>query len=132
MPWWLFLYLSAIASSTVIWVRDDLREGERPIGIATELLAMVLLVLSALAYWLVPVRAVIGSAAPWIYVGSIAWILVSTIRGLRKLYLKPPFAALPQLASLSILFIGVLLFGFVHSLLIYWGYEYAFLGMHRP
>ena len=125
MPLWLYAYLIGYGVFTFFWVRDDIRDGGSKALLVAELLSDGCMVLVALGYWLPPVRALLGSIAPIVFVAGLAWLIVAGIRDVREAW-PVTESAFVQIGT-AIASIG--LYGLICGPLLYWGFLYAFLGV---
>jgi len=128
MPWWLPFHLSVIAIITALWVRDDIKDKTELGFIVAEVIATVALVICALAYWLSSVRLALGSAAPWIFIGCVAWLLVATVREIHQFAPDPDLSPRAQLGAKIA---GLSLYALVYGPLYYWGFVSALVGSHN-
>ena len=117
MPWWLYIYLAVISVVVTMAVRDDVQGKTAIPFVLAEVVAMGLLVLAALSYWVSAIGSMLGSGAPVFYSAAVAWLVVGTVRELRSLTPTPTLAV----SAGSILFFSVL-----YGPLIYWGFVSTF------
>jgi hypothetical protein len=128
MPWWLPIYFLAVVTVTVLATRDEIEDKEPIAMTVAELIAVALLLVAGLAYWFEPVRSLLSTTAPFVYVAGLSWFGLSAFREIRKL--KPDSELSPRLNLASVV-IGISLFIALYSPLVYWGFIYAFQGLHN-
>jgi hypothetical protein len=128
MPWWLLIYLLAVAVVAILGARDEIQDGGPIARAAIELIADALLITAALAYWLEPVRILIGSAGPVVYVAGLSGVGLSAVREIKKLKPDPELSRRGNFASVVL---GVGLFIALYSPLVYWGFSHAYGGRYH-
>ena len=129
MSWWVSGYFAAYATFTLWSLSQDFRDRTDPLWfLAAEVGSDVLLVVSALAYWLPPLHAVL---APFLFlffaVGAsvlIGQIMVAFRR--QVLFDKE----LPLQGKLFVGVSGTALGVIVSAPLLFWGFNSAILGTH--
>ncbi|MDR7134092.1 hypothetical protein J2X06_001276 [Lysobacter niastensis] len=124
MPWWLYAYLGGYGAFTFFWVRDEIRDRGSKGFLAAELLSDSCMVLVALGYWLLPVRAFLGKTASIVFVAGLAWLLVAGTRDIRETW--PSKDGVLVQAGTALFVVG--LYGLFCGPLLYWGFSYAVLG----
>ena len=127
MPWWLPIYVLVVVTVSVLAIRDDYG-SEPPLMTAAEVVSTALLLFSGLAYWLEPLRDFMGTAAPYVFVAALSWVAVSAYREIKRLEPNPELTARQNNAAVAI---GISLFVLLHIPLVYWGYRYAYQGLHN-
>ena len=127
MPWWLPIYVLVVVTVAVLAIRDDF--GSEPLLLtAAEVVSTALLLVSGLAYWLEPLRDLMGAAAPYVFVAALSWVGVSAYREIKRLKPDPELTARQNTTAVAV---GISLFVLLHSPLVYWGYRYAYQGLHN-
>ena len=125
MPWWVIAYFVLFGVITFAWLKSEIRDrAERPY-LVVELVSELCLVVVALGYWLVPVRAAIGSVALVLFVAGCAWLLLASVRELRKYEPDPEMSRTLNAVSLVV---GVGVYLLLSSPLFYWGFSFAVRG----
>lgn len=71
MPPWLFFYLTVIVVVAALAVRDDLQEKTPIPFVVAELIAIILLTVTALAFWLPFLSSCLGTATPVTYSAAV-------------------------------------------------------------
>ena len=86
------------------------------------------MVIAALGFWFAPVREFLGNITMPIFVAGLAWFVVAGVREFKEHY---PDSELPLFFNIAAILSSLLFLVLVSGPLLYWGFQYAILGLHN-